>query len=497
MAIKRLFLTIMCAAVLFGGGVSSAQDGRAITSLPTTFETGLATVLSMPDTGDSINVSAGAQTEPDEPMPSCSGGVLGDYSAWFTLLHPGGTLTINTLFNSGSSYDTVVQVFPRNTLNITDLQEVACNDDFGGPGATDSLISTVLPSAAYLVRVSCKASCAGTPDLALEIGFSAPAGTAPANDMFANAAPITFNKTIKSTGIGFATAEIGENAGLDCDMYHSVWYKFTAPRGGLFTFSAVGSYQQKPFYGNMNTRLAVYRVLPGDPFASFIRYGCVETTGTGIPSGTLTNLLISEGHDIYIRVGTGSNANLLGDSYYQVRVSPESMGSIGVNGTFDSGVTGWTLTGTTAADGIVNTPQAVLRLTGAPGKVSSAKQVIKPADLLLTRAEQGASIGMYVTHNTGGTVSPGGKVVLSILYSDGTTTTKVSAKTYRSTTADADIYLHATFESAKVSKIIIKLQNSSTGGYIDYADVQIFYIGNPARATKQADALPLPPPAGG
>lgn len=492
MSTKRLLLIVVLSTTLLTSGVVAAQDSRAITSLPTTFQAGLDTAISMPNLGDAINISAGSQTEPDEPMPGCSGGVLGDYSVWFTLLHPGGTLLINTYYDSGSSFDTVIQVFRRDTLSITDVQEIACNDDFGGLGSTDSQISAALPSAAYLVRVSCKASCAGTVDLALEVAVIPVAGSAPANDNFAAATPIAFNKMQKSTAIGFATVETNENLDLDCEMHHSVWYKFTAPRGVHFSVSVVGSYQQKPFFGSMNTRVAAYRVLPGDQFSAFTRYGCVETTASAIPSGTLSNLLASEGNEIYIRVGTTSSLNLLAGSYYQVKVSPEYMGSLLVNGTFDSGLTGWTLNGTTAADGIVSTPLAVLRLTGAPGKVSTAKQNINPGSLLLNRAEEGASIGMYVTHNTGGTVSSGGKVILTVEYSDGTLATKTTARTYRSTGADADIYLHLTLESPKIQKITVKLKNASPGGYIDFADVQMFYAGSPVRAANQGDVLPLP-----
>ncbi|MBW7880889.1 MAG: hypothetical protein H3C32_16455, partial [Anaerolineae bacterium] len=365
-------------------------------------------------------------------MPSCSGNVLGTYSVWFSVNHPGGTLTIDTSFDTGSSYDTVVQVFAYDTQSITDLLEIACDDDSGGGSSlNDARVSTVLGSAQYLVRISCKAACGGITDLALSISFTPPAGATPFANIINNLAPITFNKAVTIDNVGYATVASTENSTLSsCTMYHTVWHRFIAPRSGYYTFSTQGS-QLVRSYESQDTKLAVYTSSGGPTFTNLTELGC-DDDSFGTLYSVLNGIFIAQGAEVYVRVGTFSTQNMLAGSQYRITISPELMINLGTNSNFDAGMTGWTAKNTTGADGIFSDGgDDVFRLFGALNKTAKLKQNVVMSTLLLDKADEGGTFRMSAQYTTANTLSSNAKFILKISYSDGTPATKATYNTLR------------------------------------------------------------------
>ncbi|MFZ2880041.1 MAG: hypothetical protein WA009_10930 [Phototrophicaceae bacterium] len=429
-------------------------------------------------------------------MPSCSGNVLGTYSVWFSVNHPGGTLTIDTSFDTGSNYDTVVQVFAYDTQSITDLLEIACDDDSGGgPGLNDARVSTVLGSAPYLVRISCKAACGGITDLALSISFTPPAGATPFANIINNLAPITFNKAVTIDNVGYATVASTENSTLSsCTMYHTVWHRFIAPRSGYYTFSTQGS-QLVRSYESQDTKLAVYTSSGGPTFTNLTEQGC-DDDSFGTLYSILNGIFIAQGAEVYVRVGTFSTQNMLAGSQYRITISPELMINLGTNSNFVAGMTGWTAKNTTGADGIFSDGgDDVFRLFGALNKTAKLKQNVVMSTLLLDKADEGGTFRMSADYTTANTLSTNAKFILKISYSDGTPATKATYNTLRITAGYQSISLVAPIASKNVSKVTMMLKNKSDGGEIRVDSFQVDYMGNPARERKGDGLLPLPAPA--
>lgn len=80
--------------------------------------------------------------------------------------------------------------------------------------------------------------------LALLGGMPGPAlaqGTAPVNDMFADALQLPYDPIGTTNGtVEMATAEAGEQDHLAASGYQSVWYRWVAPRDGVVTFTVRG-----------------------------------------------------------------------------------------------------------------------------------------------------------------------------------------------------------------------------------------------------------------
>jgi hypothetical protein len=499
-----LLVLLLCAALLGGVFAVSAQEERAETprtigALPTTFASGLINFYSMPDSGDAINMDTGDfGPEPGEFAPSCTkAGAIGNDSAWFSVNHPGGTLVVDTTFATGSNFDSIVQIFAYDTQSITDLLEVGCADDQGGSGGNDARYSGVLPSAAYIVRISCLNCTAGVgpTDLALEIRFIPPAGTTPTSDIINNNVPITFNKAVKVDNIGFTTVAASENVSVPggCTMSHSVWHRFVAPRFGVYTFSTYGSRLVRAFE-SQDTKLAVYSSSGGPVFANLNQLGCSDDS-FGTLYSVVPGISISQGTEVYVRVGTFSSANLLAGSQYRITVSPEYMNSLGTNSAFDSGTAGWSLKNTTGSDGIFNDGgDNVFRFFGALGKSAKIKQNVTPSTVLLDKADEGGAFRMFGQYHAV-SLSNNAKFILKVTYTDGTPATKVSYNTLRITTGYQGISLVAPVASKNVAKISMIVKNSSTGGQLRVDDISVDYAGNPARERKGDGLLPLPAPA--
>lgn len=176
------------------------------------------------ETFNSRGASAGATLQSGEPTHAAAGGA----SLWWSWTAPrSGNAVLST---EGSSYDTTLAVYTGTVL--ASLTPVASNDNAGG-NSTSRLSFPAVSGTTYQIAVDGKNGATGLTLLAL--------GLVPANDDFANAVALT-GATGKAAGdIHGASAQSGEPV-ISADGYtghsKSVWYTWTAPKTGSFTFSA-------------------------------------------------------------------------------------------------------------------------------------------------------------------------------------------------------------------------------------------------------------------
>jgi hypothetical protein len=184
-----------------------------------------------------------ATSQPGEPPHA---GVAGGRSVWFDWTPvTSGPVWIATCTNSGS-LDTLLGVYTGAAVDA--LTPVASNDD-GPPReehcrSTDSGVEVdAVAGTTYRIAVDGKGGSLGSTSLKIE--------GPPANDDFDRAASLGATRSNLFWGSNrFATAQAGEPQHGGVAAGHSIWFKWTAPRTGEFTFDTCGS--------SFDTVLAVY-----------------------------------------------------------------------------------------------------------------------------------------------------------------------------------------------------------------------------------------------
>lgn len=185
-------------------------------------------------TTDGDNVSA--TREPGEPDHA---GNAGGASVWFRWTAPAsGSYSFNT---GGSAIDTVLAVYTGASVSALNL--VASNDDFG-PDLTSAVSIPAVSGVTYHVAVDGYDGEFG--DVVLNWSLEVP----PLNDNFADATPITGSSGTISGHNSAATQEPGEPNHAGEPGGRSVWFRWTAPADGVYSFDTSGS--------SLNTLLAVY-----------------------------------------------------------------------------------------------------------------------------------------------------------------------------------------------------------------------------------------------
>jgi uncharacterized repeat protein (TIGR03803 family) len=181
--------------------------------------------------------NSGATLEPGEPVHA---DVPGGRSVWFRWTAPAtGSFSFNTV---GSLVDTLLAVYTGGSVNALTL--VAANDDFPGADFRSSASFRATNGITYFVAIDGSYSHAGL--LVLNWVFEVP----PANDNFASAIVITgASGSVNATNTG-ATLEPGEPAHAADPGGRSIWFRWTAPVTGHFSFNTVTSV--------LDTILAVY-----------------------------------------------------------------------------------------------------------------------------------------------------------------------------------------------------------------------------------------------
>ena len=218
--------------------------------------------------------SKGATAEANEPMHGATGGA----SIWFTWTAPeSGPAYADTL---ASDFDTTIAVYTGSSLNA--LTKIGSNDD--APGRTTSRVSfTATQGTTYYIAVDGKNGATGEVGLAVDY--------VPSNDNFANALDVT--SIISSSTVWgstrFATSESGEPS-VSQDSYtaagNSLWYRWTAPTGGVRTVSS--------FSGSIESLVGVYT---GTTLANLTQ------VTTGVESATFQATANTQ---YYIKVDSGN-----------------------------------------------------------------------------------------------------------------------------------------------------------------------------------------------
>jgi hypothetical protein len=197
--------------------------------------------------GAVVGDNSGATKEAGEPNHATD---RGGASVWYQWRAPAsGIYTFDT---SGSNFDTLLAVYTGNAVNA--LSIVASNDN-AGSSARSRVAFNANANTTYRIAVDGKST-------ALDPGTGLPRGETgliflnwsnlppPLNDNFANAQPINGASGNIAGRNTVAGKEGGEPNHAGNPGGASVWYRWTAPSSGNFTFMTVGS--------DFNTLLAVY-----------------------------------------------------------------------------------------------------------------------------------------------------------------------------------------------------------------------------------------------
>ncbi len=211
--------------------------------------------------------SAGASVEAGEPTHA---GNSGGRSVWWSWTAPeSGFTTVSTV---GSAFDTLLAVYTGTALNA--LVPVAANDQSPQGGVTSLAGFNVTAGVTYQIAVDGAnfgfGAASGGVQLALT--FSA-AGAVPVNDAF-SAATLLVGVAPGATGSNInATAEPGEPGHAGAGGGRTVWWRWTAPEGGLVTVRTNGS--------DFDTVLAVYT---GATVGALNAVGADDDSGAGVAS---------------------------------------------------------------------------------------------------------------------------------------------------------------------------------------------------------------------
>jgi subtilisin family serine protease len=174
------------------------------------------------ETATTKGSNRGATGEVGEPTQS---GPIN--SAWWSWTAP--TSGIYNIDTRGSNFDTYLSVFTGSAVG--NLTLIGANDD--ASGSLTSLVSlNATAGTTYRIAVDGFSSITG----AIQLNIAPPP---PANDNFANRIALT-GSTANATGSNRgATGELGEPA--QSGQINSVWWTWTAPTTGNYTFDTIGS----------------------------------------------------------------------------------------------------------------------------------------------------------------------------------------------------------------------------------------------------------------
>ncbi|MCF6291814.1 MAG: S8 family serine peptidase [Robiginitomaculum sp.] len=196
-----------------------------------------------PLTGITVSTSgsnAGAGFEAGEVEHNSEFPDTGGASVWFTWTAPlGDNFTVST---EGSNFDTVMSIYTG--TGVTTLTFIAGDDDAAGPQSFSRTAFDAVAGTTYHIVIDGFEGASGLYDLSLR------PTNAPGSDNFANASAISTASGSFSTNSVNASAEAGEPTHSGQTAAHSVWFNWTAPSDGDFTFHTDGS--------SFDTVLAIY-----------------------------------------------------------------------------------------------------------------------------------------------------------------------------------------------------------------------------------------------
>jgi uncharacterized repeat protein (TIGR03803 family) len=215
--------------------------------------------------GTTTGTTVGASKQPGEPDHADN---PGGNSIWFRWTAPASGLFLFDTF--GSSFDTLLAVYIGTSVDA--LTVVTNNDDYGFD-LTSEVGFRATAGITYQLAVDGYDGTNGSVIL-----HWAPEPPPPANDNFANATPITGASGSTNGNNSGATLEPGEPVHADVSGGRSVWFRWTAPATGNFSFNTVGSLVDTLLAvytgGNVNalTLVAANDDFPGADFRSSVSF---------------------------------------------------------------------------------------------------------------------------------------------------------------------------------------------------------------------------------
>ncbi|MCP4107176.1 MAG: hypothetical protein GY749_16820 [Desulfobacteraceae bacterium] len=183
--------------------------------------------------GQATASNVNATKEPGEPDHS---GNTGGKSVWWAWTAPQDSDYSVVVFDThGSSFDTLLAVYTG--PEVSNLTKKAGNDDDGSDNGNSRLACQVQAGERYYIVVDGYDGSSG--DIVLNWKMVKP----PANDNFDNAELITGLSGQVTGSNADATMDLNEPSyrWFRCDVDHSVWWRWTAPESGYFSFDTHGS----------------------------------------------------------------------------------------------------------------------------------------------------------------------------------------------------------------------------------------------------------------
>lgn len=259
-------------------------------------------------------------------------------------------------------------------------------------------------------------------------GAQETARSAPANDDFVNARPITIGKDHTVTNIHEATMDPGQPATSGCgtssSIYSTVWYTFTLPLNGTAYFSTAGSlFRFIDLSESLDTKIAIYT---GSTLGALSQVACSDDWATLY--GELT-FSFTGGTTYTIMVGSRSAMPMLPGSTLRLTTRMQSYGYFLSNGSFETPLTGadWKVTGS-SGDGVVcSNPtyhalsgSCAFRFVGDAGEDSRLKLSEPLSPDFAPR--KGAALYLVVAYRVQDAALGNAKIKHKVVYGDGTPT---------------------------------------------------------------------------
>jgi hypothetical protein len=189
--------------------------------------------------GANVTVAGSNTTATIEPNEPRNAGVTGGKSVWWNWTAPtSGSYSFST---AGSSFDTTLGIYTGSSLNA--LATVASNDDQSGSILTSSVSFSAIAGTSYQISVDGYSGASGQISLAI-------VSNNVANDDFANRIALA-GANVSATGSNQgASLQTGEPKNAGVTGGKSVWWSWTAPASGSYSFSTAGS--------SFDTTLGIY-----------------------------------------------------------------------------------------------------------------------------------------------------------------------------------------------------------------------------------------------
>ena len=330
-------------------------------------------------------------------------------------------------------------------------------------------------------------------------GSQETARSAPTNDDFVNARPITIGRDHTVTNIHEATVDPGQPATSGCgtsnSIYHTVWYTFSLPYGGTAYFSTAGSlFRFVDLSESLDTKIAIYT---GSTLGTLTQVACSDDSTTLY--GELT-FSFTGGTTYTITVGSRSAMPLLPGSTLRLVTRMLAYGYFLSNGSFETPLTGadWIVTGS-SGDGVVcSNPTyhalggaCAFRFVGDAGENTRLKLSEPLSPDFVPR--KGGTLYLVVAYRAQDAALGNTKIKHKVVYGDGTPTSTavVNLNGAVPTVGYLTQSRYILLASKNVSKVRYQIDFKSETGVLMIDSAMLYYYTSPVIRGGGV----LPPPA--